>query len=113
MTERGDTEVFQVLVRQVGQNAKINIVLGKALSVLLKPELFEPIRNLLHWRPPTDISLSLLDRQKKVYYARRPYCSVQAKVACVVSLACNRPRRCCSRAAALPPRSEAPPLPRE
>jgi integrase len=37
----------------------------------------------------------------------------KAEFDAVVSPACNRPRRCCSRAAALPPRSEAPPLPRE
>ena len=42
-----------------------NIVLGKPLRILPEVELFEPVRNLLHRRPPTDSALSVLDRQEK------------------------------------------------
>ena len=50
MTERSDTEVFQVLVCQIPENREIDIVVSKALGVLGHPEFFEPIRNLLHRR---------------------------------------------------------------
>ena len=46
----GDTEVLQILIGQVGEYRDINLVLGKALSVLGHAELFEPVRNLLHRR---------------------------------------------------------------
>jgi hypothetical protein len=39
------------LVREIGQDGKVNVILGKALSVLPEIELLEPIRNLLHLRP--------------------------------------------------------------
>jgi hypothetical protein len=32
------------------------------LHILGHAEFFEPIRNLLHRRPPTDLTLSVLDR---------------------------------------------------
>jgi hypothetical protein len=39
------------LISQDTQNIEINIILGKALSVLPETELSEPVRNLLHRRP--------------------------------------------------------------
>ena len=58
MAER-DTDFFEVMVGQIAQNAWINVVLGKALRVLPKSKLLEPLRNLLHglhrprgWRQP-------------------------------------------------------------
>ena len=48
MTNRRNPKFFQVLVRQVGQDSEGNIVLSEALSVLPKPELLKPVRNLLH-----------------------------------------------------------------
>ena len=65
MTERGDAEVFQVLVRQVGQNAKINIVLGKVLSVFFEPDLLKPICNLWH-RCPTAYVVALATLRRDV-----------------------------------------------
>src|SRR5262245_11841495 len=62
MPDRGDANRFEVLVGQVTQNFEINIILGKALSVLPETESFEPVRNLLHRRPSTDLTLSVLDR---------------------------------------------------
>ena len=50
-----DTEVFQILIRQIGQDAEIDSVLGKTLGVLGHAEFFEPVCNLLHRRPPTDL----------------------------------------------------------
>ena len=48
---------------KMAENGNVNFVLGKALSVLPETELFEPVRNLLHRRPSTDLTLSVLDRQ--------------------------------------------------
>jgi hypothetical protein len=36
------------LLGQVGKNGNIDLVFGKTLSVLGHPEIFEPLRNLLH-----------------------------------------------------------------
>jgi hypothetical protein len=49
----------------MAEHRDINVVLGKPLSVLLEAERVEPIRNLLHRRPPTDLTLSVLDYQDK------------------------------------------------
>jgi hypothetical protein len=38
-------------VCQIRQDAKANVILGKALSVLPETELFEPVRNQLHRGP--------------------------------------------------------------
>jgi hypothetical protein len=50
MAER-DTDFFEVMVGQIAQNAWINVVLGKALSVLPQAKCVEPFRNLLHGGP--------------------------------------------------------------
>src|SRR6516165_4683543 len=50
MPERRDTNLFEILIGQVTQNLEVNIILGKALSVLPETELFEPVQNLLHRR---------------------------------------------------------------
>ena len=62
MPERGDTNLFEILIGQVAQNIEVNIILGKALSVLPETKLFEPVRNLLHRRSSTDLTLCVLDR---------------------------------------------------
>src|SRR5262245_35864587 len=62
MPDRGDANLFEILVGQVTQNFEINIILDKALSVLPETEPFEPVHNLLHRRPSTDLTLSVLDR---------------------------------------------------
>src|SRR5262245_12244972 len=54
MPDRRDANLFEILVGQVTQNNEIDIILGKALSVLPETELFEPVRNLLHRRPSTE-----------------------------------------------------------
>jgi hypothetical protein len=46
-----DAEFLKILIRQIGENAEVDPVLGKTLSVLPKSELFEPVRNLLHRGP--------------------------------------------------------------
>jgi hypothetical protein len=39
-----------VLIREIGQNCKANVVLGKSLSVLSETQLLQPVSNLLHRR---------------------------------------------------------------
>ena len=51
MPER-DTEFFEVLIGQVGQDRGVDVVLGKALGVLGHAELFEPVGNLVHRGAP-------------------------------------------------------------
>ena len=53
-----------MLISQVGKNRAINAIFGKEPSVLGHAELLEPIRNLLHRRPPTDLMLSVLEQDK-------------------------------------------------
>src|SRR6185312_9015168 len=48
----------EVLVLQVGKDANVDSILGKALRVLLKPKLFEPIRDLLHGCAPATVSVA-------------------------------------------------------
>jgi hypothetical protein len=67
MTEGSDTEVFQVLVCQIAEDREIDIVISKAPGVLGHPEFFEPIRNLLHRRPPTDLRYPFWTRRTEVY----------------------------------------------
>src|SRR5262249_17946931 len=62
---KDNAEVFQVLIGQVRKDGEINAAFGKTLSVLGHAELFELVSNLLHWRPPTDLTQPALDRQTK------------------------------------------------
>jgi len=48
MTKRGNPKFFQVLVCQMRQDTKIDVILGKALRVLPKTELLKPVSDLLH-----------------------------------------------------------------
>ena len=60
-----DADIFEVLISEVGERLNFDPILGKTLGVLGHAELFEPVLNLLHWRPPTDFALSVLDRQDR------------------------------------------------
>ena len=51
MAKRGNADLFEVLIGQLGQKGEIDIVLGKTLRVLGHAKLFEPIRDLLHQLP--------------------------------------------------------------
>ena len=51
MAERRNTDLFEVLIRQVTQDREIDIVFGKALGVLGHAELFEPVHDLMHRDP--------------------------------------------------------------
>jgi hypothetical protein len=51
MTERRDANLFKVLIAQIRQNIKGNVILGKALRVLPETRLLKPVRNLLHRGP--------------------------------------------------------------
>src|SRR5271167_361523 len=48
MAQGGHSELFKVLVGQVSQDGKVDVILSKALSVLPETELPKPVRNLLH-----------------------------------------------------------------
>ena len=52
-----DSQLLQVLIRQVGKHAEINAVGGKALGVLPEIELRQPVRNLFHQRPRSELDL--------------------------------------------------------
>jgi hypothetical protein len=47
-----NTNFPEVLICEMTENGNVNLILGKSLSVLPEPELFEPVRNLLHRSPP-------------------------------------------------------------
>ena len=51
MTERRNADLFEILISQIRQNGKGNVVLGKAVSVLRETKLLEPFHNLLHRDP--------------------------------------------------------------
>src|SRR5262249_8657310 len=61
---------LQVLIRQIAKNGEINAVFSKTLGVLGHAEFFQPVDNLLHCGHPTDLTLSVLDRELKVLYTR-------------------------------------------
>ena len=48
MAERRNADLFEVLISQIRQDEKADVVLGKTLGVLPEPELLKPVRNLLH-----------------------------------------------------------------
>ena len=41
---KDDADLFQVLLRQIGQDAEVNPVLSKALSILGNTKLIEQVR---------------------------------------------------------------------
>ena len=47
MTER-HPDLFKVLIGEIGEDGKADVVFGKALRVLHETEPFEPVRRLLH-----------------------------------------------------------------
>ena len=47
MTER-HPNVFEVLIREIGEDGNADVVLGKALCVLSETELLQPVSDLLH-----------------------------------------------------------------
>src|SRR5262245_53480923 len=65
MAERRNADLFEVLICQISKDGKIDVVLGKAVSVLPETELLKPICNLLHLGPLTDLTSPVLDRQDR------------------------------------------------
>ena len=55
MPER-NTDVLEILIRQMPEYGNVNFILGKASRVLPKTKLPEPVRNLLHAAPRICIS---------------------------------------------------------
>src|SRR5262249_9387474 len=60
-----EAHILEVLVSQMRQHRDIDAVLSETLGVLEQAEPSEPICNLLHRQPPTDLTLSVLDRQDR------------------------------------------------
>jgi hypothetical protein len=89
MCER-DADLFRIRIRQMAEHRDINVVLGKSFSVLPEAELLKPIRNLLHRRPPTDLTPSVLDRQERKSTTCTDYCRAQGKA--LYSLSITRVR---------------------
>ena len=54
-----------------------NPVFGKTLGVLGHAELFEPVRNLLHWRPPPNLTLSVSERHRAKSITTANNCSAR------------------------------------
>ena len=48
MTKRRNADLFEVLIGEIRQDDKIDVILGKALRVLPETEFFKPVRSLLH-----------------------------------------------------------------
>ena len=51
MAKRRNADLFEVLICQISKDGKIDVVLGKAVSVLPETEPLKPICNLLHGQP--------------------------------------------------------------
>jgi hypothetical protein len=84
MAQGGHSELFKVMVGQVSQDGKVDVILSKALSVLPETEIFEPVRNLLHHGHLADFSLSALPATPRVYPTRFK----------IEGISCRRPRSC-------------------
>jgi hypothetical protein len=63
MTERRNANLFEVLIGQIRQDDKTNVILGKALSVLSETELLKPVRNLLHRGPSVGATRRAMNRE--------------------------------------------------
>ena len=48
MTKRHNADLFEVLISQIRQDDKADVVLGKSLGVLSESELLKPVSDLLH-----------------------------------------------------------------
>jgi hypothetical protein len=55
MPER-NTDVLEILIRQMAEYGNVNFILGKALRILPETKLPKPVRNLLHAAPRICIS---------------------------------------------------------
>ena len=55
MPER-NTDVLEILIRQMAEYGNVNFILGKALRILPETKLPKPVRNLLHQRLRADQS---------------------------------------------------------
>jgi hypothetical protein len=76
MAQRHNADLFEVLICQISENGKIDIVFAEAVSVLPETELLKPNRKLLHFRPPTDLTRSVPEPagQKSNTYANLLQC---------------------------------------
>jgi hypothetical protein len=81
MPERSNANLFEVLIGQIRQDDKANVVLGEALRVLPETELLKPNSHLLHRG-------SARGRPHRQVYSMKPDCSSEPEP----SRADRRPR---------------------
>jgi hypothetical protein len=81
MPERSNANLFEVLIGQIRQDDKANVVLGKPQRVLPEAELLKPVSDLLHCgqRP---------ENRASSVYSMKPDCSSEPEP----SRADRRPR---------------------
>src|ERR1700730_18008831 len=79
MTERRDANLFKVLIAQIRQNIKGNVILGKALRVLPETKLLKPVRNLLHRGRLRIQRYPFWTGRTSTLAHARAYCSLQRK----------------------------------
>ena len=51
VTERGNADLFQILIGQIGEDREIDIILGETRRVLAKPEISQPLFDRPHCNP--------------------------------------------------------------
>jgi hypothetical protein len=71
MPERRNANLFEILIGQVTQNGEINVVLGKALSVVPETELFEPVPQSAASLPGISIVSFSISRTRCIHPARK------------------------------------------
>ena len=69
-----NTDFPEVLICEMAENGNVDLVLGKALSVLLETKLFEPVRNPLH-RSSADFPLPSTPAGRSVHILLAKDCS--------------------------------------
>jgi hypothetical protein len=50
-----DTELLQILISQISEDAEVDAVLVEKMGILAKAELGKPLSDLLHCRRSTDL----------------------------------------------------------
>jgi hypothetical protein len=99
MTER-HPDLFKILIGEIGQDGRADVVLGKALRVLTETELLKPLRNLLHRGGTPDCRASSARIGKFIRQTRNAVGSI--------FLASSRARALARRQIAVPDRCQLP-----
>ena len=93
MTER-HPDLSKVLIGEIGQDRKADVVLGKALRVLPETELLKPVRRPAASRQRP--GLSGFTRPHQLVYPVKPQSSSKPEGAVILALAAHRAQRPCT-----------------